>query len=200
MLRALAERYLSRKRGKFYCCFVDFSKAFDTVNRKYLIYCLTQNGLHGKLLIIIRSIYKRVEAAVRIYQSIIDFFLCKLGVRQGCLVSPRLFIILIKELEKELKNSNCRGSSLASTVGIFLLMYTDDIALIADTSVKLQRKLKALELFCQQWGMEVNLAKTKIIVFRNSEKLSSKEKFLYNGKTIDIVTQYKYLGIVLIRG
>ena len=40
VLRALAKRYLSRKRGKFYCCFVDFSKVFDTVNRKYLIYCL----------------------------------------------------------------------------------------------------------------------------------------------------------------
>ena len=178
VLRALAERYLSRKRGKFYCCFADFSKAFDTVNRKYLIYCLIQNGLHGKLLKIIRSIYERVEAAVRINQSITDFFLCKLGVRQGCLISPRLFIIFINELEKELKNSNCRGISLASAVGIFLLMYADDIALIADTSVELQRKLKALESFCQKWGMEVNLAKTNIIVFRNGGKLSSKENFI----------------------
>ena len=75
-------------------------------------------------------------------------------------------------------------------------MYADDIALIADTSVELQRKLKALESFCQKWGMEVNLAKTKIIVFWNGGKLSSKENFLYNGKTIDIVTHYKYLGIV----
>ena len=42
----------------------------------------------------------------------------------------------------------------------------------------------------------MNLAKTKIIVFSNGGKLSSKENFLYNGKTIDIVTSYKYLGIV----
>ena len=75
-------------------------------------------------------------------------------------------------------------------------MYVGDIALIADTSVGLQRKLKALESFCQKWGMKVNLAKTKIIVFRNGGKLSSKEKFLYNGKTIDMVTHYKYLFIV----
>ena len=57
-------------------------------------------------------------------------------------------------------------------------MYADYIALIADTSVKLQRKVKTLESFCQKWGMEVNLAKTKVFVFRNGEKLSSKEKFL----------------------
>ena len=75
-------------------------------------------------------------------------------------------------------------------------MYADDTALIADTSAELHRKLKALESFCQKWGMEVNLAKTKVIVFRNGGKLSSKEKFLYNGKTIDIVTHYKYLDIV----
>ena len=59
-------------------------------------------------------------------------------------------------------------------------MYTDDIALIADTSAELQRKLKALESFCEKWGMEVNLVKTKIIVFRNGGKLSSKEKFSHN--------------------
>ena len=74
-------------------------------------------------------------------------------------------------------------------------MYADDIALIADTSVELQGKLKALEPFCQKWGMEVNLAKTTVIVFRNGGKLSSKENFLYSGNTIDIVTHYKYLGI-----
>ena len=161
VLRALEERYLSRKRGKFYCCFVDFSKAFDTVNRKYLIHCLIQNGLHGKLLKIIRSIYELVEAAVRINQSITDFFFCKLGVRQSCIISLRLFIIFIKELEKEPKNSNCSGISLASAVGIFLLMYADDIALIADTSVEHQRTLKALELFCQKWGNGSELSQNK---------------------------------------
>ena len=69
----LVERNRSRKRGKFYCCFVNFSKAFDTVNRKYLIYCLIQNRLYGKLPKIIKSIYERVEAVVRINQSITDF-------------------------------------------------------------------------------------------------------------------------------
>ena len=55
-------------------------------------------------------------------------------------------------------------------------MYVDDIAPIADTSVEPQRKLKALQSFCQKRGMEMNLAKTKIIVFRNGGKLSLKRK------------------------
>ena len=107
-----------------------------------------------------------------------------MGVRQGCLISPRLFVIFISELEKELKHSNCRGISLASAVGIFLLMYADDISLIGDTSVELQRKLKALGSFFQKWGMEVNEAKTKVIVLRNGGKLSSKEKLYTVGRQL----------------
>ena len=42
----------------------------------------------------------------------------------------------------------------------------------------------------------MNLAKTKVIVFKNGGKLSSEEKFSNNGNTTDIVTHYKYLGIV----
>ena len=61
------------EEGKFYCCFVSFSKAFDTVNRKYLIYCLIQTRLYGKLPKIIKGIYERIEAVVRINQSIPDF-------------------------------------------------------------------------------------------------------------------------------
>ena len=60
-------------------------------------------------------------------------------------------------------------------------MDADDIALIADTSVELQRKLKALKSFCQKWGMKVNFAKTKTIVFR---KLSSKETFYTIGRQL----------------
>ena len=112
---------------------------------------------------------------MRINHSITDF-LCNLGVRQGCPISP--------------------GFSLPSTVGIFLFMYADDIALNANTSVELHRELKALESFCQKWGMQVNLAKAKVTVFMNDVKVSPKEKLLCNRKTTDSIIHYKYLSIV----
>ena len=40
ILKTLIDKHLFRKRGRFYCLFVDFSKAFDTVNRDFLIYSL----------------------------------------------------------------------------------------------------------------------------------------------------------------
>ena len=93
ILKTMVDRFF-RKRGRFYYMFVDFSKAFDTVNRNYLCYSLIKSGMHGKMLQLIREVYLNVKATVRTDEGLTDFFEFKLGVRQGCMPSPRLFIIL----------------------------------------------------------------------------------------------------------
>ena len=69
-----------------------------------------------------------------------DFSECNLGIRQGCMLSPRLFIIFINELEKMLKKSKFRGISLGNAIEVFLLMSADDIVLLGDTVLELQKK------------------------------------------------------------
>ena len=56
----------------------------------------------------IGEVYSNVKATVRTDEGLTDFFECKLGVRQGCMLSPRLFIIFISELQKMLKKSKFR--------------------------------------------------------------------------------------------
>ena len=48
ILKTMTDKFLFRKRGSFYCMFVDFSKAFDTVNRNYLFYSQIKSEKHGK--------------------------------------------------------------------------------------------------------------------------------------------------------
>ena len=50
-----------------------------------------------------------------------------------------------------------------------------------------------LEKFCDKWGMEVNLTKTQVIVFRNGGKTSKSEKFTYESNMVKVVTYYRYL-------
>ena len=57
-------------------------------------------------------------------------------------------------------------------------MYADDIVLVGDTVLELQRKINILEIFCEKWIMEVNLKKTKVLVFRNGGKTSESEILL----------------------
>ena len=196
ILKTMIDRFLFRKRGRFYCMFVDFSKAFDTVNRNYLFYSLIKSGMHGKMLQLIIEIYSNVKATVRTDEGLTDFLECNLGVRQGCMLSPRLFIIFINELEKMLKKSKFRGISLGNAIEVFLLMYADDIVLLGDTVLELQKKINILEKFCDKWCMEVNLTKTQVIVFMNGGKTSKSERFTYKSSTVKIVTYYLYLGLI----
>ena len=79
---------------------------------------------------------------------------------------------------------------------IGILMYADDVAEAADLPIWLQRKLNNLERFCKQWAMEVNLSKSKIIVFRSGDYLRKYEKWFYRGAKVETVKHYNYLGLI----
>ena len=56
--------------------------------------------------------------------------------------------------------------------------------------------INVLVKYCRMWSLIVNLCKTKIAVFRRGGKLERSEKLYFNGKKIDVVSSYKYFGII----
>ena len=90
--------------------------------------------MHGKMLQLIREVYSNVKAMVCTDEGLTDFFKRKQGVRKGCMLMPRLFIIFINELEEMLKKAKFRGISMGNAIEVFLLMYVDHIVLLGDTS------------------------------------------------------------------
>lgn len=56
--------------------------------------------------------------------------------------------------------------------------------------------INVISMFCKKWGLEVNLDKSKVMVFRNGGPLRQNEKWYFNGKLLDIVNGYKYLGVI----
>ena len=81
---------------KIYCAFIDFTKAFDYVVRENLWYKLVKLGLRGKILNIIKSIYRSVKSRVKYCNKLGNEFYCKLGVRQGECLSPLFFFNVLK--------------------------------------------------------------------------------------------------------
>ena len=67
---------------------------------------------------------------------------------------------------------------MGNAIEIFLLMYV----LLGDTVLELQRKIRVLEEFCKNWGMKVNLSKTKVIAFRNWGVMPKSDKFFFRRK------------------
>ena len=75
-----------------------------------------------------------------------------------------------------------------------LLMYADDIVLLSNNQSGLQKHLNTLELFCQNWKLDLNSDKTKVCVFG---KRTCTGQFHWKGQCLEIVQLYCYLGICL---
>ena len=81
-----------------FATFIDFSKAFDGVDRKMLLYKLLHSGIDGKLYFIIKALYTLTESCVCVNGVYTDWFLTTMGVRQGDSLSPTLFALFINDL------------------------------------------------------------------------------------------------------
>ena len=60
----------------------------------------------------------------------------------------------------------------------------------------MQKMINNLENYCTQWNMEVNLAKSEMLVFRRGGRLARQENWKYKGQQVRIVNEYCYLGVI----
>ena len=80
-------------RKNIYFCFIDYVKAFDCVDHNKLWKILRDMGIPDDLTCLLRNLYAGQEATVRTGHETTDWFQIGKGVRQGCILSPRLFIL-----------------------------------------------------------------------------------------------------------
>ena len=127
-----------------------------------------------------------------------NFFECPNGVRKGCVLSPTLFSLFINQLEEHAGSSGKDGvQMLPGLMELFILLFADDVTLLATTPSGLQNQLNYLRDCCVRMGMEVNEDKTKVMVFRKGGHLRKHEKWYYNGNSLIVVNSYTYLDFTL---
>lgn len=183
------------ERKKVYAFFVDFRAAFDCVARSSLFYKLSCMGVSTKFLNLLRALYTNTRAAVWDGEDVSEYFETGMGVKQGCLMSPVLFSLMLNDLHDYIG-----GGLKVGELSIRLLMYADDIIILADDVDVLQKMIEQLSSYCKLWNLSINLEKSKIMVFRKGGKLARNEKWTLDGEEIDIVNSFKYLGMILTPG
>ena len=94
MVRMLQEKY-DRKKKKLYMCFVDLEKAFDRVPRKVIRWALRKKGVSEKLVEAVMRLYDGVRTKVRVGNGLSEAFEVKVGLHQGSVLSPLLFVIVM---------------------------------------------------------------------------------------------------------
>ena len=170
-LNSLLELVKAYKK-KVYCAFIDFSQAFDSVWRIGLSRKLLQNNKNGKFFRIVYNMYNGIKSCVSLNGESSPFFACDFGVRQGENLSPVMFFLYLNDLETFLIHKGLSGITLDITddevmiyIKLFSLLYADDTVLIADSPTGLQNCLDAFSCYCNQWKFNVNIAKTKVVIF-----------------------------------
>lgn len=143
---------------------------------------------------VLKLYYDGISSCVRTCHGCTDFFDCLFGLRQGCNFSPQLFSFFINGLIDFFNQNNIRGIQI-DNIEITCLMYADDIVLLADTPYGLQNMLNALSNYCDMWDLEVNLNKTKAMVFRNGGIVKRNESWTYKNNPVELVPYYNYLGL-----
>ena len=200
-LFSLINKYL--KKGKYlYTCFVDFHKAFDTINRDKLKFKFETFGIKGKFLDIITSMYNSTKVSLSYNRNVSTPFSTTLGLKQGDILSTTFFNLFINDLPMVLGNENTQLEENESPdlfqTRISALLFADDLAMFSLTQNGLQEKLNTLEKYCRQWDLDLNLKKTKVMIFNKQGSVIRKFKFYYRRKEIDITNQYTYLGFTFI--
>lgn len=122
-----------------------------------------------------------------------EWFETTSGVKQGDNLSPTLFSLFINDLAQEITNLQC-GVKFDDDM-LSILLYADDIVLLAKTEHDLQNMLNCLFNWCHKWRLVVNESKSKIMHMRPSRWRITEYQFKFGEKTLELVESYKYLGI-----
>ncbi|HLX54571.1 MAG TPA: reverse transcriptase family protein, partial [Aquella sp.] len=184
------------RKKKLFCFFIDFKAAFDSIPWDALFYKLYRLGFSDKIVKLLSGLYSGSSCSVKLKEGQTKSFLVNVGVKQGCLLSPLLFALYINDMEDSFDIEN--GFDFNENTRISLLKYADDIVMLTSDPQDLRNMIFKLEKYCDEWNLTLNLKKSKVMVFdQNIKSKNHKFIFKYKNEVIEIVDEYKYLGMLL---
>ena len=186
------------KKKPFYITFIDFSKAFDFVNRSLLYFKLIKKGYGGRMLRVIQSMFSKFGARVRWQGRLGSNIDSTHGVLQGGIVSPKLFNLYLSDMNDYFdRNSGIQINNVTFTH----LLYADDLVLVSASKTGMQKLLDNLSFYCKKWHLLINYEKSKIMVVNPSCKFKQTNNifssFSIDGNNLEVVQSYKYLGHII---
>ena len=147
---------------------IDFNKAFDKVNREYLMEMIVHLPLHCQTKNIINKTYEETNALTNVRGSFSLPFKTETGVQQGCPMSALMFNLAIEPLLQRIQNTNFNKSSLETKS----IAFADDISICMYTS-SIGNLFAILKDFADMSDLTVNINKSKMIT---AGKLYKEEK------------------------
>ncbi len=204
-LKSLLERS-HRKAIPVHLCFIDLSKAYDSVDRDLAWCVLQQRGAPAKLVGLLRDLHEGTECAMQTdHKGSKSWFEVSTGFKQGDVNAPMLFNVFLDSICRRIEH---RVHHLGINVGYsldghlteckrptqseacWIILYADDIVIFTDSEAKLQEILDILRSVFTEWGMEINIPKTKVM----HVGAQATDAVQVHGEPVQAVSTFKYLG------
>ena len=183
-----------KKSLRTYAVFVDFSKCFDSVNRKILYHKLQKIGIPYSFCKIMADISMNTKCYIKSGDLMAEPFTTTTGVLQGCSLSSICFSLFVADLPNALLN-------LGPKIGkkcVNFIQYADDLVILSRTRKELDKQIQRMTDYCIKNELTINAGKTEALIFYkgqlpNDDKSTS---FSINQNKIETVTRFKYLGFI----
>ncbi|KAK3529276.1 hypothetical protein QTP70_024824 [Hemibagrus guttatus] len=168
----------------------DSESAFERVPRGILWEVLWEYGVCGPLLRAVRSLYNRSRSLVRIASCKSDLFPVHVGRRQGCPLSPVLFIVFMDRISR--RSQGLEGVRFGDH-RISSLIFADDVVLLASSSLDLQHALGRFAAEYEAAGMRVSTSKLEAMVLDRKKVVCTLQ---VGGEALPQVEEFKYLKVL----
>lgn len=154
--------------------FIDFQKAFDTIEWKFIEKSIELFNFGPNISKWFSIFYNNVESGVMNAGFMTNYFKVSRGVRQGCPLSPLLFVLGVEILALKIRqNQLCRGIELPNGQEAKISQFADDTTLIVDNTGSLREAMNIINTFGSISGLRLNKKKTKAMWIGASRKNKS---------------------------
>ena len=167
-MRLLSERCIDYEQN-VYVCFVDYEKAFGSVDWVKLLEVLKSIGVDWRDRRLTERLYMGQRARVRVKDGLTNAAVIGRGTRQGCLLSLVLFNIYAEAMLRDALSDMNQGIRTEGRL-IKTVRYADDQATVASSAERLQHMMDKMQETATEYGMTINIKKTKVITMYNQQE------------------------------
>ena len=177
LIRRIIE-YGESTNNKLHLLLLDWEKAFDKVDRNEMFNAMERMEINPKLIRLVKTIYKDTKFKVEIDGRASDWQTQHTGIRQGCPLSPYLFLIVMtvmfydvhQETDRCLKENRVPGADFDEVT------YADDTICISTDTKALNKFLEAIEWEGFRYGLKLNKKKCELITTHPNADVHFKDK------------------------
>ena len=188
-LQVLMEKIIAVEQ-EIFIMFIDYSKAFDSVSHCKLREAFLEMGFPKHLVVLLRSLYVNQRATIRWNGDHTQEFQIGRGARQGCILSPHLFVTYtekgIRDAEVSKYGINVGGKLISN------LRYADDTALLVNSKDGITQLTNSVNDAGKELNLKLNVKKTKIMVAGAVPE--EEHNIMIDGENVEQVDRFKYLG------